>query len=205
MLSTPKSTQAISRRKFCGGAASGYGALLLARSGLAKSVAAQVPPASAANAIRPDVAAIDHDRILAAAEHYLTLAPTPITSLRCDRSPGTLHDYYSEPEPLPNSDAADTAKKNKSPAPFTAHRDAVFTLGLAVPALAAAYLLTREDRYAEQAAVWLRTWFVDPATSMTPRLDYGQMIVTSTPTGPPTLGDKFKSRRSAIRTFRRHP
>jgi hypothetical protein len=157
---------------------------LLARSGLA----AQIPPASAANAIRPDVAAIDHDRILAAAQHYLTLAPTPITSLRCDRSPGTPHDYYSEPEPSPDADIADTpTSKTKAAAPFSDHRDAVFTLGLAVPALAAAYLLTREDHYAQQAAVWLRTWLIDPATSMTPRLDYGQMVVSSPMPAPPTL------------------
>jgi hypothetical protein len=60
--------------------------------------------------------------------------------------------------------------------PFTAHRDALFTLGLAVPALAAAHLLTGEQRYADHAALWLHAWFVDPATRMTPRLDYGQVV-----------------------------
>jgi hypothetical protein len=193
MPSAPKPNRTISRRDFCGNAATGCGALILAHGGLTQTLAAQVPPASAANAIRPDVAAIDHDRILAAAQHYLTLAPTPITSLRCDRSPGTAHDYYSEAEPPPDADAADaTAAKTKaaSPPPFTAHRDAVFILGLAVPVLAAAHLLTGEDRYADHAAVWLRAWFIDPATSMTPRLDYGQMVAPTPAGEPPTIQTK---------------
>lgn len=183
MPSTPKPTPAISRREFCGSAASGWGVLLLAGSGLegAASLAAQVPPASTANAIRPDVAAIDHDRIIASAQRYLTLAPTPITSLRCERSPGTPHDYYSEWDAPPNTDNSDAAAKTTAaaPPPFTAHRDAVFTLGLAVPVLAAAHLLTREDRYAEHAVRWLRTWFADPDTRMIPRMDYGQMTPSS--------------------------
>jgi hypothetical protein len=179
---TPNPNRAISRRKFCGSAASGWGALLLARGGLtgAASLAAQVPVASTANAIRPDVAAIDHDRIIAAAQRYLTLATTPITSLRCERSPGTPRDYYSEWNVPPDTDISDAAVKTKAaPPPFTGHRDAVFTLGLAVPALAAAHLLTGEDRYTEHAVRWLRTWFTDPDTRMTPSMDYGQMTPNS--------------------------
>src|ERR1019366_10774685 len=116
---------------------------------------------------------IDHDRILNAAQRYLTELPAPLTSLPCTRSPGTAHDYYSEADPAPNSDAA--SKPGSAPAPFTAHRDALFTLGLTVPALAAAHLITGEERYAEHAVLHLRAWFVDPATRMTPSLNYGQV------------------------------
>jgi hypothetical protein len=154
-------------------------ALLLARRGLfgTATLAAQVPLAAASNAIRPDIAAIDHDRILAAATRYLTLAPTPLTSLRCERSPGSPNDFYSESEAATDASptSAATAKAIAPTPPFTAHRDAVFTLGLAVPALAAAYLLTGEQRYAEHAAIWLHAWFIDPATRMTPRVDFGQV------------------------------
>jgi hypothetical protein len=102
-----------------------------------------------------------------------------LTTLRCARSPGTEHDYYSEADP-----PADAAAKAKpaAPPPFTAHRDALFTLGLAVPALTGAYVLTGDDRYAQHAVLQLRAWFVDPATSMTPRLDYGQ--VAAAPMNP---------------------
>jgi Alginate lyase len=146
------------------------------------SLAAQLKAGPAGTPTRPDVAAIEHDRILTAAERYLALAPTPLTSLRSDRSPGTAHDYYSEAEPQSDSAErpAEAKAKAAAPSPFTAHRDAVFTLGLAVPALAAAYLLTGENRYADHAATQLRAWFIDPATRMTPRLDYGQVVPAST-------------------------
>ena len=48
------------------------------------------------NSTRPDVAAIDHDRILSAANRYLELTPTPITTLSPPHHPATSHDYYSE-------------------------------------------------------------------------------------------------------------
>jgi len=144
----------------------------------AASLAAQ--SLSLATAIRPDVAAIDHDRILIAAQHYLTQAPTPLTSLPCIRSPGLTHDYYSEADPTLLSEGNSStninpAVKSLTPlSPFSAHRDALFTLGLAVPALTSAYLLTGDSRYGQHAALWLHAWFVDTATRMTPRLDYGQ-------------------------------
>ena len=50
-----------------------------------------------------------------------------------------------------------------------------------MPALAGAHLLTGEDRYAEHAVVQLRAWFVDPATRMTPRLDFGSVLVSQAP------------------------
>jgi Alginate lyase len=152
-----------SRRAFCSGAA----ALLLTRGEMLR--AAQVKAGPAATPTRPDVAAIDHDRILAAAQKYLTQNPTPLTAMPCPRSPGTPHDYYSEAE------AEETGPNVAKIPAFTAHRDALFALGLQVPALAAAHLLTNDPTFAEHAAVQLRAWFVDPATRMTPRLDYGQV------------------------------
>jgi hypothetical protein len=166
---------------------------LLSASALPSPSPAQASSAPA-NALRPDVAAVDRDRILAAATHALTQQPTPLTSLPCPRSPGTPHDYYSEAEPDPA--AAQPRPRAQSPAaPFTAHRDALFALGLAVPALAAAHLLTGEDRYATHAALHLRAWFVDPATSMTPSLNYGHVVsasaspIPSASNHPPSLND----------------
>jgi hypothetical protein len=169
-----KSPSVPSRRAFCSGAA-GCAALLLAKRGLSAAPSAAAPDAIPT---RPDVAAIDHDRILAAAEHWLAQPAVTLTSLRCPRSPGTIHDYYSEAEPeLREEDSPGTHAKAISPAPFAAHRDALFDFGLAVPALTAAYLLTGEPRYADHAAGWLRAWMIDPATRMTPRLDYGSTAI----------------------------
>jgi len=174
-----------SRRAFCSGAAT----VLLAPGELlrATALAAQPQAGPPGTPTRPEVAAIDHDRILAAAERYLALQPTPLTSLPNPRSPGTAHDYYSEAQtPEPTTDA----KTKIAPPPFTAHRDALFTLGLAVPALAAARLLTGEERYAEHAVVWLRAWFVHPDTCMTPSLDFGQVVLAHAAPEQSTVEDK---------------
>lgn len=110
---------------------------------------------------RPDVAAIDHDRILDAAQRYLKQAPVSLVTFPCKRSPGGLHDFYSE------------AEGNEA---FSAHRDAVLGFSIHACALSAAYVLTKQESYAEQALRHLRTWFIDPATRMTPRLAYAQTL-----------------------------
>jgi hypothetical protein len=138
---------------------------------------APLAAASTGTPTRPNVAVIDHDRILAAAEKWLAQKPITITSLPCPRSPGTAHDYYSEAESEESADG--TAGKTARQIPFIAHRDALFAFGLAVPTLAGAYLLTGEERYAEHAAEWMRVWLVDPATRMTPAMDYGQTAIGS--------------------------
>jgi Alginate lyase len=174
-ITSPTATASPNRRAFCCGAAS----LLISGPTLLDSSPAmgQATTSSPSASSRPDVAAIDHDRILAAADRYLTQAPTPLTGLPCTRSPGTAHDYYSEAAPPdPASDASSATEAATPPAPFMAHRDALFQLGLAVPALAGAHLLTGDHRYAEHAALHLRAWFVDPATKMTPAVNFGQVL-----------------------------
>ena len=160
------------RRDFCSQAA----ALLIT-----PRILAQTPSSPSKASARPDVAAIDHDRILQAAGRYLTLSAVPLTTLPSKLSPGTPHDFYSEAEdywPDPAAPEASYIQRSGAPNPgaFTAHRDALLNLSLYVPALTAAFVLTREERYAQQAAAHLRAWFVDPATSITPSLLYAQVI-----------------------------
>ena len=179
---TYKSSALPSRRAFCVDSCRATSALILSRGRVLRASALAAQSSPSATSTRPDVAAIDRDRILAAAQRYLTQPPTPITSLQCPRSPGSAHDYYSEADPSsmaegsPPRNTGSSSKTGTLPPPFTSHRDALFTLGLAVPALASAHLLTGERRYAEHAALWLRGWFVDPTTRMTPRLEYGQVV-----------------------------
>ena len=82
---------------------------------------------------RPDVAAIDHDRILTAANKALATAPTLATPLE-----------------------------------YTALAAALLLFSRQVSALAAAFHLTREDRYAAHAVLHLRAWFIAPATYVAP-------------------------------------
>ena len=128
----------------------------------------------------PDLAAIDHDRILAEADAGLAEAPAPLTTISVPHSTGTPHDLYTEP-PTTLSDP-----ETRAPSP---QADALLRLGLLVPSLAAATLLTaaadpaRAQRYRAHAAAHLRAWLVDPATAMTPDLEHAQQH--SGPDAPP--------------------
>jgi hypothetical protein len=161
---------ATTRRIFCSQAAT----LLLAPHALLSQTKASS---------RPDVAAIDHDRILAQANAYLKEQPKPLTTLPCPRSPGTPHDYYSEAEdywPDPSNPTGPYVIHSSGPSnpdAFTAHRDALLNFSICVPALAAAFVLTNEARYAQHAVTHLQAWFLDPATRMTPSILYGQTIL----------------------------
>jgi hypothetical protein len=137
----------------------------------------------------PDVAAIDHDRILAAASQALKAPITPIATLPAPRSPGTPHDFYSEPEdffPGPVNSSAPWIERpgQVNPDAFTAHRDAVYDLGVTIAALAAYYPVTSDPKYIGRAAEHLRAWFITPATRMNPTLQLAQRI-PNTSTGRP--------------------
>jgi hypothetical protein len=54
-------------------------------------------------------------------------------------------------------------------------------LSVQVPALAAAWKLTRDRAYADHAAAHIRAWFVDDSTRMNPNLQYAQAIHGRTP------------------------
>lgn len=162
----------INRRTFCAQAAG------------AVTTGIFLPPLLAAqqSTARPDVATIDHDRILKAADNYLAKPPVPLTTLPGKRTPGTPHDFYSEaedywPDPAKAEGPYLQRKGSINPAAFTAHRDALLDLSIWVAALAAAYLLTKEERYALAATQHLRAWFVDPSTSMTPSLMYAGVVL----------------------------
>jgi hypothetical protein len=162
------------RRTFCTQAAT----LLLTP----RFLLSQTPPSSSKSTARPDVAAIDHDRVLRLADSYLTQAPAPLTMLPCPRSPGTPHDYYSEADDYwPDSSAPTGPYISRTGPPnsaaFTDHRDALLNLSLYVPALTSAFVLTKDQRYANHAIAHLRAWFIDPPTAMTPNLLYAQVIL----------------------------
>ena len=63
-----------------------------------------------------------------------------------------------------------------NPDNFVEHRRALMRLSVEVSALAAAWRISRNERYAKQAARHLRAWFLDPSTRMNPNLQYAQAI-----------------------------
>ena len=128
-----------------------------------------------------DLAAIERPRVLKAANQYLNEAPVTVTAASSPRSAGGKHDFFSEgdywwPDPK-NPDGPYIQRDGMSnPDNFVEHRRAMIRLSLIVPALAAAWRITKDRKYADHAARHLRAWFVDDATKMNPNLQFAQAI-----------------------------
>jgi hypothetical protein len=134
-------------------------------------------------AARPpsDLATIERSRVIAAADRYLARAPQTIVAFRAERSAGGAHDFFSEadywwPDPARPDGPYIRRDGISNPANFGEHRRAMIRLSVEVPALAAAWIVTADPRYAAHAGRHLRAWFVDPATRMNPNLQYAQAI-----------------------------
>jgi hypothetical protein len=127
------------------------------------------------------VAATDRTRILESANRYLSEQPVTVTASHSPRSQGGVHDYFSEGDywwpDEKNPDGPYIRRDGFSnPANFDDHRKAMVRMSLIVPALAAAWELTGDKKYAEHASRHLNAWFVDSATKMSPNLEYAQAI-----------------------------
>jgi len=169
------------RRKFC------ISAACVATSGV-RGTAAFAPIASLyePSFSAQEIARIDRERILCAAHQFLAQLPVTITAFSSPRSHGSKHDYFSEGDywwpDLKNPGGPYIRRDGYSnPENFNAHREALIRLSLCVPALVAAWLITKEKRYAQHAALHLRAWFLDSDTRMNPSLDYAQAIFGITP------------------------
>jgi alginate lyase len=128
-----------------------------------------------------DLPAFERPRVLAAAKKYLSQKPVTVTSFSSSRSAGGKHDYFSEgdywwPDPKDPNGPYTQRDGMSNPDNFTAHRHALIRLGIEVPSLTAAWLLSKDRPYANHAAEHLRAWFLDPATLMNPNLQYAQAI-----------------------------
>jgi hypothetical protein len=169
----------MNRRSFCLSAAAIAGSTRFRA--LAAKAASDKPLITAR-----EVAHIDRDRILRAANEYLAQPPITITASSSPRSHGGKHDYFSEGDywwPDPKNPNGPYIRRDgySDPANFNDHREALIRLSLQVPALTAAAMVTGDKRYAQHAALHLRAWFLDPATRMNPSLDYAQAIWGVTP------------------------
>src|SRR6185369_13413962 len=138
------------------------------------------PPPQRAIAI--DVAAFDNDRIMTRAKAAMALEPLTITKRRAKLSPGGPNDFYSMADYWWPNAASPTGlpyvKRDGqiNPKNFADHRKCLLQFRDNVTALAAAYKVTGNNRYAEVAVEWLQTFFLDPKTRMNPNLQYAQAI-----------------------------
>src|SRR5713226_6445588 len=128
-----------------------------------------------------NVANFDRARVLKAAKEYLSEQPITITASSSPRSAGGLHDFFSEadywwPDPKDPNGPYIQRDGMSNPNNFVDHRRYLMRLSVQVPALVAAWKLTKDKRYARHAALHLRAWFIDERTRMNPNLRYAQAI-----------------------------
>jgi hypothetical protein len=120
-------------------------------------------------------------RVVAAADRYLKEAPITVTASVSPRSAGGPHDFFSEGDywwPDPANPSGPYIQKDgmTNPGNFNDHRRALMRLSVQMPALAAAYTLTKDRKYTNAAARQARAGFMSRATRMTPALRYAQAI-----------------------------
>ena len=129
----------------------------------------------------PDLRTIERQRVLSAADKYLTEKPITITAYHSPRSAGGLHDFFSEGDywwPDPKNPNGPYIQRDgmTNPDNFVAHRKAMVRLSIQVAALAAAYKLNGDERYAAHAVLQLKAWFVADKTRMNTNLQFAQAI-----------------------------
>jgi hypothetical protein len=140
-------------------------------------------PAAAAGRLQPgfSLAAEERPRLVAAADALLAVRPRTIVAEVNPRSAGGPHDWSSEADywwPDPANPAGPYVQRDglTNPDNFVAHRRLMLDFVRAFDALAAAYKVTGDERYAAAAVRQLHAWYVDPATRMNPNLQYAQAI-----------------------------
>lgn len=124
---------------------------------------------------------IENSRVLRNAAFYLKEKPITVTSSFCERSAGTLHDFYSEgdywwPDPA-HPDGPYIRKDGMTNLDnFIVHREAMIRFSQISGALGSAYILTHDQKYADQLVLHLKAWFINEDTKMNPNLLYAQAI-----------------------------
>ena len=128
-----------------------------------------------------DVKDVLREGVLKKAAWALEQSPKTVTEELSERSAGGKHDFYSEGDywwPDPENPEGPYIRKDgqTNPDNFTAHREAMIRFSQIIGALASAYEMTGETKYAKHAALHLKAWFLNPATKMNPSLNYAQAI-----------------------------
>lgn len=119
--------------------------------------------------------------IIEEAEKSLHEQPITITSYRSTRSAGGIHDFYSEgdywwPDPMNPNGPYIQRDGETNPDNFVAHRKVMIRFSSIMGALASAYILTGDEKYAQHAFEHARAWLIDTASKMNPHMLFAQAI-----------------------------
>lgn len=108
--------------------------------------------------------------------------PIHITDAIAPLSEGSIQDYYSNGDYWwPNPETSDglpyiRRDGESNPRAFSEHRRILRQLRTNVANLAAGYLITGDNKYAERAVLFLKEFFLEDDTKMNPHLLYSQAI-----------------------------
>jgi hypothetical protein len=138
-------------------------------------------PSFTADTVKEEAIKTLRKQVLAKADWALIQQPVTVTAYSAKRSAGGAHDFYSEgdywwPDPTHVDSPYIQRDGMTNPENFTAHREAMIRFSRIVGALASAYVITKEEKYAVQAIKHCKAWFSDTATRMNPSLLYAQAI-----------------------------
>ena len=146
--------------------------------------AALLDARTAAQTGRPDLAPAIAE-LRREADALAAAAPVTVTDKTTPAPSGDVHDYaslsiYWWPDPA-KSDGRPYLQKDGQINPESSDLKRYDAAKLnrmvsAVESLGLAAYITGEQRYAEATARWLRTWFLDEKTRMTPSMRYAQII-----------------------------
>jgi hypothetical protein len=120
------------------------------------------------------------------ADAYLRKGPWSVTYIESKAVSGDPHDYYSEGPywwPDPDDPEAPYIRRDgmRNPERFTAHKEALAEMTVAVSVLSLAGHYLKDPVYSKRAVEVLRVWFLDPETRMNPNLNYAQAIPNRSP------------------------
>ena len=133
------------------------------------------------NDFKKEAVEVLRSQVLKEAAWALQQDPVTVTASRCDRSAGSIHDFFSEADyfwpDTTNLDGPYIQRDGMTyPGIFTAHRHAMIRFSKIIGALASAFVITGDDKYVKHAMVHLKAWFIDDETRMNASLQFGQAI-----------------------------
>jgi hypothetical protein len=143
--------------------------------------AGQIQPATQQDKWFDRVKGVLAPYIVKEAAWALDQLPVTVTSSASIRSAGGVHDFFSEgdywwPDPRHVDSPYIQRDGMTNPDNFVDHRRAMIRFSRVMGALASAYLINPDERYAEQAFLHARAWFMDVETLMSPHLRFAQAI-----------------------------
>lgn len=133
--------------------------------------------------ITENITAFEKERVVALAEECMEKEPINIGDCPAPLSKGGKNEYFSQSDYWwPNPETEDhlpwiRKDGETNPDNFDDHRILLRRMRKVVCAEAAAYKVTGEEKYAEQAVKFLEAWFLTDETRMEPTLNFSQVVL----------------------------